>query len=281
MNFFLSFDGHLATTGERDRFRMDLVLVRAHLAHELLHTFLINEHFLALRLAALVGEGDLDAGIQESEFTQAHEQTIKDVSRRDGEDAGVREEGNLRAGGLRIIEVAKDGQRLRRFTALEADGVDFAIAEDLALEPVGQRIRTLRADAVEAAGKLIRAITELAARVQAGQHEFDRWNSGLGVHFHRDAAAVVLNGDGTVGVNCDPDVFAMTGEMLVDGVVHHFKHAVVQAAFIGITDIHAGAEADRFEAFEFLNLIGTVGLIFGHTGIESSVLLRRLFGHKS
>jgi hypothetical protein len=72
----------------------------------------------------------------------------------------------------------------------------------------------------------------------------------------------------------------MTGEMLVDGVVHDFKNAVVQASYIGVADVHTRTKADGFEAFEFLNLIGTVSLVFGHTGIESSVLLRRLFGHR-
>ena len=49
--------------------------------------------------------------------------------------------------------------------------------------------------------------------------------------------------------------------MLVNGVVHHFKHAVVQAAFIRVSDVHARAEADGFKPFQFLNLIGAVSLI--------------------
>ena len=133
---------------------------------------------------------------------------------------------------------------------------------------------------MQTAGEFIGTVTELAASMEAGKHEFHRGNLRHLVHFHRDAAAIVLNGDGAVRVDGDPNVFTMTGKVLVDRVVHHFKHAVVQAALIGIADVHAGSEPDGFEAFEFLNLIGTVGLVFGHTGIESSVLLRGLFGHK-
>jgi hypothetical protein len=52
--------------------------------------------------------------------------------------------------------------------------------------------------------------------------------------------------------------------MLVDGVVHHLKHTVMQAALIGIADVHARAEADGLEAFEMLDLFGTVSLVGGY-----------------
>jgi hypothetical protein len=79
-------------------------------------------------------------------------------------------------------------------------------------------------------------------------------------------------------VEDDVDDFAEAGEVLVDGVVQHFKNAVVEAAFIGIADIHAGSFADRFEAFEFVDLLGTVGLADGwhHIGVlfgERNVLV--------
>ncbi len=271
---------HLTAACQCDGLRVDLVLVRAHLAHELLHAFLIEKDLLTLRLVALVGECDLDAGIEEGEFAQAHQQTVKVIGRGDGEDRGVREKGNLRAGGLRIIKITENGQRLRRFATLKADGVDLAIAEDLALEPIGQRIGTLGTDAMQTAGELIRAVAKLAAGMQAGKHQFHRRYASLGMHLNRNATTIILNGDGAVRVDGDPDVFTVACEMLIDGVVHHFKHAVVQAALIGIADVHSRPQPDGFEAFEFLNLIGTVGLVFGHTGIESSILLRRLFGHR-
>ena len=68
--------------------------------------------------------------------------------------------------------------------------------------------------------------------------------------------------------------------MLIEGVVHHFKHSVVQTAFIRVADVHSRPQPDGFGTFECLDWIGAVGLVFGHTGIESSILLRRLFGHK-
>jgi hypothetical protein len=54
--------------------------------------------------------------------------------------------------------------------------------------------------------------------------------------------------------------------MLIDGVVHHLKHAVVKAALVRIANVHSWAEADSFEAFEMLDLLGTIGLVGSYMG---------------
>ena len=66
-------------------------------------------------------------------------------------------------------------------------------------------------------------------------------------------------------MNGDPDVLAVSGQMLINRVIYDLKDTVVQAALIGVTDIHAGAKTDGFEALKLLNLIGTVGLIVGYS----------------
>jgi hypothetical protein len=67
---------------------------------------------------------------------------------------------------------------------------------------------------------------------------------------HRNSTAVVLDGDGLVGVNYDRDVGAVASQRLVDRVVHDLKDHVVQAGpVIGVADVHSGALADRIEAF--------------------------------
>jgi hypothetical protein len=51
----------------------------------------------------------------------------------------------------------------------------------------------------------------------------------------------------------------VTGEVFVDRVVEHLENGVVQAALGGgVSDVHPGAFADRFEAFEFVDLRGVV-----------------------
>ena len=51
---------------------------------------------------------------------------------------------------------------------------------------------------------------------------------------------------------------AVTGQGLVDGVVHDLVDQMVQSALTGGTDIHAGALAHRFQALQDLNLTGVV-----------------------
>jgi hypothetical protein len=67
-------------------------------------------------------------------------------------------------------------------------------------------------------------------------------------------------------VDIDPDVLAVAGQMLVNRVVHHLKHTVVKTAFIRITDVHSRPETHGLQAFEFLDLVGSVSLISRYGG---------------
>ena len=85
------------------------------------------------------------------------------------------------------------------------------------------------------------------------------------MHAHRDATAVVQHGNGFVRVQGDLDRVAPAGERLVDAVVDKLDHKVVQAAEVRRPDVHTGPAADRFEAFENLDLVGRVRA-FVHPG---------------
>ena len=64
------------------------------------------------------------------------------------------------------------GQRLAALVGL---GPDVAVAADLDVEALGQRVDDRDADAVQAAGDLVAAaVAELAAGVQDGEHDLDR-----------------------------------------------------------------------------------------------------------
>ena len=55
-------------------------------------------------------------------------------------------------------------------------------------------------------------------------------------------------------MNNDPDFATVTGQRLVDGVIHQLEHHMMQPrAVIGITDIHAGALAYGIQALEDLD----------------------------
>ena len=50
----------------------------------------------------------------------------------------------------------------------------------------------------------------------------------------------------------------MTGNCLIHGIVQNLRHKVMQGAFVGAAHIHAGAQADRFQPFQNLNILGGI-----------------------
>ena len=133
-----------------------------------------------------------------------------------------------------------------------------AVAADLDVEPVRERVDAAHADAVEAAGDLVGVLVELAARVEDGHHDLDGRLALGRVHLDRDAAAVVDDGDRVVLVDRDLDVVAVARERLVDGVVHDLVDEVVQPAHADVADVHAGPLADGLETFENLDVARAV-----------------------
>ena len=178
------------------------------------------------------------------------------------------------------IDLADDVERLGGLAALEADVVDLAVAHDVGVEPIGEGVDALRADAVEAAGIFVGALAELAAGVEIGEHEFDGGHAEFRVHVHRDAAAVVGDGNRAIDVDGDLDAGAIAGEVFVDRVVQNLENAVVETALVGVADIHAGALADGLETFEFVDLCGIVLLLGGDLGLGLLGLVRSL-GHRA
>ncbi len=110
---------------------------------------------------------------------------------------------------------------LDRLAALEFHVMHFAAARDLDLEPFAHRVDALRADAVRAAGKFVAALAVFAAGMQRRQHQFDAGNLVLRMDVHRNAAAVVADGNRAVHVDRHFDLVAMAGEMFVHGIVQH------------------------------------------------------------
>ena len=119
---------------------------------------------------ALVVDGDEDAAVEERELAQALRQRVEAVL--GGlEDLRVGLERDLRAAPLRRAGDLEVGDRRAALVALL---VDLAVAPDLEVEPLRQRVDDRHADAVQAAGHLVAVVVELAAGVQHGQHDLGR-----------------------------------------------------------------------------------------------------------
>ena len=137
---------------------------------------------------------------------------------------------------------------------------------DLDREPLGKGVDDGCADAVQAAGDLIAAAAEFAARMQDRIDDLERGAAGLGLNVHGDAAAVIGDGDGVAGIDRHGDVGAVARKRLVDGVVHDLIDQMVQAAGGRRADIHARTFPDGLQPLQDLDLRGVVFLF--HSRIQ-------------
>ncbi len=163
---------------------------------------------------------------------------------------------------LLLLTVPDYFERIHGLPALVSLLVDVALVVNENLEPLRQRIDDRSADAVQAAGDLVAASAELAARVQDREDDLNRGNARLMVDPDRDAAAVVGHGDGPVPVQRHLNMVAGSGQSLVHRVVHDFIDEVMETPKRGRTDIHAGALPDCFKTLQDLNGIAAVFLVY-------------------
>ena len=209
---------------------------------------------LVLLVVALVLDEDAQAAVQERQLAEPLGQHVE--AEVDGlEHGGVRLECDARpsfGGGARFLE------RRQGFATLVGLLVHLAVALDLDLEVLRQRIDDGQADAVQAAGDLVGALVELAAGVQLGEHDLGSRQLLGGVDVNGNAAAVVDHGDAVVDVDGDLDAVALAGERLVDGVVDDLVDEVMETSLGGVSDVHAGALPDSFQPLENLDLVGLV-----------------------
>jgi hypothetical protein len=175
------------------------------------------------------------------------------------------------------------GARLAQFAgglaATEVHLPGVAVAPDLDVELLRERVDATDAHAVQAAGDLVGGGVELAAGVELGQHHLHGRHLlavGQRHHVHRNAAAVVDHGDGVVHVDDDVDLFAIAGQRLVHRVVHHLVDQVVQAHLAGRADVHGRTQAHCLQAFKNLDVFAGVAAVVPNRlkdrGFQSNLL---------
>ena len=250
-------DLDLAFARKHNRWFVNDRLVFPELGDEFHDTMGVEERCFARRLRTLVLEVDGQSGIEKREFAQAGGEALEIEHDGVHKNRGIGEEGNGGSGHA-CGHFPDHVQRLGGFAAFESDHVHLALAADFRFEPVRQRIHALRADTVKTAGVFVGALSELAAGVKIGEHQFHRGDAEFRMRINRNAAAVVGHRNRAIDVNRHLDPLAVAGEMLVDRIVQHLENAVVQAAFIGVADVHARTLSNSFQTLQFVDLGGTV-----------------------
>ena len=134
------------------------------------------------------------------------------------------------------------------------------VEEDIDGKPAAERVDNAGAHAVEAAGICVILVIELAAGVQHGEDDLHTGDAEGGMGIDRHAAAVVPHAGGTVLMQGDGDLVREAVGGFVDRVVHDLPEEMVEAAGGSCSDIHAGTHADGFEAFQYLDVPGVIGL---------------------
>ena len=135
---------------------------------------------------------------------------------------------------------------------------DVAVAAHLGDEPLGEGVDDRYPHSVQAPGDGVGALFELATRMEGGEDGGEGRLFRLLVDVHRDAPAVVRHPHAPVGEERHFDLGAVAGHRLVDGVVHHLPHQVVQTPRPGGTDVHAGPSTHRLEALQDGDVLGPV-----------------------
>ena len=206
---------------------------------------------------ALVEQLDAHAVVEEGQFAQPLGKDL--VMKLNGpKDAGISHEmhfgttatrsaDHLHRAHLNTIDLFDDA--VHGMTTVKFHVVFLAVTTDGELEPIGERVDATHTNAMQTARDLVAVLVELAAGVQHAHDDLGRraLRLVLVVHLHtdRDTTAVVDHADAVVGVDGDDDVVAVTGKRLVDGVVDHFEHHVMQAGAIRcVADVHARPFAD-------------------------------------
>src|SRR5690606_4445350 len=99
----------------------------------------------------------------------------------------------------------------------------LAVTADGEFEGLGKGINHRDAHSVKTAGNLIAVVVKLTARMEDCHDDF-RSRDSFAVHFGRNSATIVGNGNRLPRVNGDLDVIAVSGEGFVYGVIHQLEY---------------------------------------------------------
>src|ERR1700680_5318339 len=92
---------------------------------------------------------------------------------------------------LFVLDFTNDFELARRFAFRKTNKVDFPFTRNLSLEPLRKSIDALRTNAVQAAGKFVGSLSELASGMQVGQDQLDSRHLKFGMRFDGNPTSAV------------------------------------------------------------------------------------------
>src|SRR5690606_13885160 len=141
---------------------------------------------------------------------------------------------------------------------------DLATPANRQYQLLGQCVDHGNTQTVQTPGNLVGAVVELTTGMQNGHDHFGSRYTFF-MEINRDTTTVITHGDGFVDMDGDGDIGAMASQGLVDGVIHHLEHHVMQAgAGVSVTNVHTRTLAHRVEAFKYFDTGRIVRVVFAH-----------------
>ena len=246
----------VAVPDHEDRFGHDRGFRAVEVFHEFPDTALVEQFGLQRLGRAFILKNDPHAGIQERQFAQTFLQRVEIIIEvRKGR--GRRKKADL--GSLVAIGVTDNFEMFDGIAAFKPRDMFLAIAPDTQFQPIGQGVHHRHTHTVQTAGHLVGVLVEFPASVQLGHDNLGRRHAFAFMNIDGNPASIVPHRNAVVGVDFHLNEVGVTGQSLVNPVVHDLVHHVVQArAVIRVADIHARTFADSFQAFENLDGIRAV-----------------------
>src|SRR5208283_2921548 len=263
-DFRFIIDHEFPHSADDDRFRMDKLLGFTELLDVFADAFLVNEGLFSMRFRTFVDQVNLESMVEEGEFPHTVCENIELELGCDRKDFRVRQKRDQSSGMLLVLDLADNFQFAARFAADKRYQIDFTVPRHLGFEPFRESVNALCTYAMEPTRKFVRPLPEFTARMQVGEDELNRRHLKFRMHFDRNSAPIVANGDRAVDMDSYIDARAKPGEMFVNRVIENLKNAVVQAALIRISNVHSGPFSNRLQALEFVNLRSAVIQDFSH-----------------
>ena len=168
---------------------------------------------------------------------------------------------------------------LRYFSFGKGHGINLSVLTYRNIQKTGQRIHNTGSYTVQSAGDLISGSAELSAGMKYGKYNFKCRLSGFLLDIYRNSSTVILYGYRIVFMYANGDTVTKTGQRFIYGIIHYFINKVMQAANRSTPDIHSGTLSNRFQSFQYLNLIRTV--LLRRMKLLIQILLFSLYCHES
>ena len=207
-----------------------------------------------------IGNADSQTGCQKSLFPHTGMQNlviINSVIKH----LGIRLEGNFRTG---FIGLANNRHFLGDMSPGKFHLIDVTFFMHPYPEPLGQSVDDGSTDTMQAAGNLISATAEFTTGMQHSKYNFQCRLTCLRLDVYGDTTTIIGNGNRVTGIDGHSNIFTVSGQSFVNGIIHNFIDQVVQTGRRSRSDIHTGSFSDCFQTFQNLDLLSAIFLCYFH-----------------